>query len=143
MKPENLGGALSSRVPPVLTTVEKKLKLSLEAQAGGAVVLHCQGRIIFGPEARALTEIVAEVLPSARRMVIDLAGIESVDSAGLGELVLLHMWAEAAGYALKFASPRHPVRQLLELANLVAVFDAYGSVAEAVAAMHHEEVCSA
>jgi anti-sigma B factor antagonist len=120
-----------------------KLKLELEAQAGGAVVLHCQGRIIFGPEARALTDIVADVLPTARRMVIDLSGVEIVDSAGLGELVLLHMWADAAGYALKFAGPRHSVRQLLELTNLVAVFDAYGSVAEAIAAMHQEEICTA
>jgi anti-sigma B factor antagonist len=143
MKSENLAGDTGSRTTPVAATVEKRLKLSLEAQPGGAVVLHCKGRIIFGPEARALTEILAEVLPSARRMVVDLGGVEIVDSAGLGELVLLHMWAEAAGYTLKFASPRHRVRQLLELTNLVAVFDAYGSVAEAVAAMQHEEVCSA
>jgi anti-anti-sigma regulatory factor len=56
-------------------------------------VLRCEGRIIFGPEARTLTEIIAEVMPSARRMVVDLTGVESVDSAGLGKLVLLHMWA--------------------------------------------------
>ncbi len=143
MKPENLAGVQGSRTIPATAGLEKKLKLSLDAQTGGAVVLHCQGRTIFGPEARALTEIVAEVLPSARRMVIDLSGVESVDSAGLGELVLLHMWAEAAGYALKFASPRKSVRQLLELTNLVSVFDAYGSVADAVAAMYDEEVCSA
>jgi|SRR5882672_1957316 len=143
MKPENLAGVLGSRIPPVLVAGDKRLKLSLEAQAGGAVVLHCQGRIIFGLEARALTDIVAEVLPSARRMVVDLSGVEIVDSAGLGELVLLHMWAEAAGYALKFASPRKSVRQLLELTNLIAVFDAYGSVAEAMAAMYQEEVCTA
>ena len=142
MKPENLAGVLGSRVPLVPATRDKRLKLDLEAQ-GGAVVLHCQGRIIFGPESRALTDIVADVLPSARRMIVDLAGIETVDSAGLGELVLLHMWAEAAGYSLKFASPRLPVRRLLELTNLVAVFDAYGSVAEAMAAMQQEEVCSA
>ena len=142
MKPENLAGVLGSRVPFVPATREKRLKLDLKAQ-GGAVVLHCQGRIIFGPESRALTDIVADVLPSARRMIVDLAGIETVDSAGLGELVLLHMWAEAAGYSLKFASPRLPVRRLLELTNLVAVFDAYGSVAEAMAAMQQEEVCSA
>ena len=126
-----------------MASLSKSLKLSLEAQTGGAVVLHCQGRIIFGPEARALTEIVAEVLPTSRRMVIDLAEVDSVDSAGLGELVLLHMWAEAAGYALKFASPRKSVRQLLELTNLISVFDAYGRVADAVAAMCDEEVCSA
>lgn len=143
MKPENLAGVLGSRIPPAPVTGEKRLKLNLDAHAGGAVVLHCQGRIIFGPEARALSDIVADVLPSARRMVIDLSGIESIDSAGLGELVLLHMWAEAAGYALKFASPRKSVRQLLELTNLSAVFDAYGSVAEAMAAMCQEQVCSA
>jgi anti-sigma B factor antagonist len=143
MKPENLAGVQGSRIPPTLAAGEKRLKLDLEAHVGGAVVLHCQGRIIFGPEARALTNIVAEVLPSARRMVVDLAGVEVVDSAGLGELVLLHMWAEAAGYALKFACPRKSVRRLLELTNLVAVFDAYASVAEAMAAMVQEQVCSA
>ena len=142
MKPENLAGVLGSRVYPVAATRDKTLTLDLEAQ-GGAVVLHCQGRIIFGPDARVLTDMVADVLPSARRMIVDLAGVETVDSAGLGELVLLHMWAEAAGYSLKFASPRLPVRRLLELTNLVAVFDAYGSVAEAMAAMQQEEVCSA
>jgi anti-sigma B factor antagonist len=143
MKPENLAGVLGSRIHPVQAASEKRLILNLEAQAGGAVVLHCQGRIIFGLEARTLTEIVSEVLPSARRMVVDLSGVEIVDSAGLGELVLLHMWAEAAGYVLKFASPRNSVRHLLELTNLVAVFDAYGSVAEAMVAMNQEVVCTA
>lgn len=129
---------------PVSAGAEKGLKLSVEAHGiGGTVVLHCEGRIIFGPEARALTDIVADVLPSARRMVVDLAGVEVVDSAGLGELVLLHMWAEAAGYGLKFANPRQAVRQLLELTNLVSVFDACASVAEAMAAMYQEEVCPA
>jgi anti-sigma B factor antagonist len=143
MKAENLAGVLGSRIPLAPVVGDKRLKLGLEAQPGGAVVLHCEGRIIFGPEARSLTDIVANVLPSARRMVVDLAGVEIVDSAGLGELVLLHMWAEAAGYSLKFASPRNSVRELLELTNLSAVFDAYGSVAEAMAAMNQEEVYTA
>jgi anti-anti-sigma factor len=143
MKPENLAGVLGSRIPPAPVTAEKRLKLSLEAQPGGAVVVHCEGRIIFGPEVRSLTDMVASLLPSARRMVVDLAGVEFVDSAGLGELVLMHMWAEAAGYTLKFASPRNSVRQLLELTNLSAVFDAYASVAEAMAAMYQEQVCTA
>jgi anti-sigma B factor antagonist len=141
MKPENPAGVGGSRVTPVTAVGDKSLKLSLDAQTGGAVVLRCEGRIIFGPEARALTEIVAEAMPSARRMVVDLTGVESVDSAGLGELVLLHMWAGAAGYDLKFAAPRKSVRQLLELTNLLSVFDVHESVAEAVAAMH-EQVCS-
>ena len=119
---------------------EKKLQLTLDAgQSGSALVLHCQGRIIFHSEARALSSIVAEVLPSARRMVVDLAGVDSVDSGGLGELVLTHLWAEAAGYMLKFASPKKSVRHVLEITNLVSVFDVYASVPEAMAAMFQEE----
>ncbi len=123
---------------------EKRLQMTLEAgQSGSALVLHCQGRIIFSSEARALSSIVAEALPSARRMVVALAGIDSVDSGGLGELVLTHMWAEAAGYTLKFASPKKSVRQLFEVTNLVSVFDIYASVPEAMAAMVQEEMPSA
>jgi anti-anti-sigma factor len=122
----------------------KKLKLTLEAEhPGSAVVLHCQGRIIFRGEACALSTIVTEVLPSARRMVVDLAGVDSVDSGGLGELVLTHMWAEAAGYTLKFACPKKSVRHLFEVTNLLSVFDVYASVPEAMAAMYPEEVPSA
>jgi len=123
---------------------KKSLQLILEARHyAGVVVLHCQGRIIFGTEARTLSHTVAEVLPTARRMVVDLAAVDSVDSAGLGELVLLHMWAEAAGYTLKFASPNKSLRHLFELTNLAAVFDVYASVPEAMAAMQYEEVRSA
>jgi anti-anti-sigma factor len=86
---------------------------------------------------------VAEVLPSARLMVADLAGIDAVDSGGLGELVLTHMWAEAAGYTLKFASPKKAVRHLFEITNLVSVFDVYASVPKAMAAMFQEEIRSA
>jgi len=106
------------------------------------MVLHCEGRITSSTEGRALATLVAEVLPSARRMVVDLAEVDSVDSGGLGELVLTHMWAEAARYRLKFASPRESVRRLFEITNLVSVFDVYGSVAEALAAMLQEEVRS-
>ncbi len=136
--------ALSAKDRANAAAHDKKIKLTLDAgSSGGAVVLHCQGRIIFQGEARELCGIVAVVLPAARRMVVDLAGIDSVDSGGLGELVLTHMWAEAAGYSLKFASPKRSLRQLFEITNLVAVFDVYGSVPEAMAAMVQEEIHSA
>ena len=76
-------------------------------------------------------------------MVVDLADIESVDSGGLGELVITHMWANAAGYALKFACPKKSVRRLFEITNLVSVLDVYASVPEAMSAMVQEEVPSA
>jgi anti-anti-sigma regulatory factor len=118
MKPENSvaipGSSIASAADKGTNKKnEKKLQLTLEAGHSGAVVLHCQGRIIFHGEARAVSSIVAEVLPSAHRLVVDLAGIDSIDSGGLGELVLIGMWAEAAGHT-EFCQPQEiaptPVR---------------------------------
>ncbi len=120
---------------------ETRVDFSLETPYhGGALVLRCQGKLVFQGEARTLCTLVAELLPSARRMVVDLSEVECIDSAGLGELVLAQMWAEAAGFELKFADPRTSVRQLFELTNLVSVFDLYSSVPEAIAAIHPGEL---
>src|SRR5258708_30476744 len=110
MKPEDPSAVPDAGIARVASATDrrnsKKLKLSLEGgNSGSAVVLHCQGRIIFRGEACALSTIVTEVLPSARRMVVDLAGVDSVDSGGLGELVRTQMFAEAAGYKLNVAFP--------------------------------------
>jgi anti-sigma B factor antagonist len=147
MKPENsaaaTGTSLARARSEIDRTQNKRIRFTLEAgNSGRAVVLHCEERIIFRDEAQALADIVADVLPSARRMVLDLAGVDSVDSGGLGELVLTHLWAEAAGYTLKFASPSESVRHLFETTNLVSIFDVYGSVREALSAMVQEEIHS-
>ena len=119
----------------------KALKISLEAaHLGSTVVLHCEGQVISRSDAQALSNLIAEVLPSSRRMVIALAGVLAVDSNALGELVLSQMWAGAAGFTLTFASASDSVRGLFESARLDSVFDLYASVDDALAAMHQEEV---
>ncbi len=145
MTSENPRDAAVARVPSASDPrTDKKLTFTLDSgNSGSAVVLHCQGRIIFRGEARVLASIVAEVLPFSRRMVVNFSEIDSIDSGGLGELVLTHMWAEATGYMLKFANPRRSVRDLFEITNLAAVFDVYASVPEAMAAMVQEEIRSA
>jgi anti-anti-sigma factor len=139
MTSEKVPDASGARLPPATdqkNRPSKKLTVSLEAGGSGlAMVLHCQGRIIFRDEARELATIVAQVIPTAGRMVVDLAGVDSVDKGGLGELVLTQLWAEASGYVLTFACPKKSVRNLFEITNVASVFDIYPSVAEAMLAM--------
>lgn len=119
----------------------KTLKMSLEAaRLGSTVVLHCEGRAISRMDVRALSSIIAEVLPSSRQMVIDLEGVLAVDSGALGELVLSHLWAGASGFALTFANPSDSVRGLFESTSLDALFDVYPSIEDAIAAMQPGEV---
>jgi len=78
---------------------------------------------------------VNEILPIAGRMVLDLSVVEFVDGGGLGEFVLLQMWADAAGYTLKFSGASRSVRQELELSNLASVLDLEPSVSDALVGM--------
>jgi len=137
-------GAPSAARTAAVPAIEKILKVSLEsARLGSAVVLHCHDRAISRDDARALAGLIAEVLPSARRMIVDLGAVHSLDSGALGELVMIHMWAEAAGYALPLTGLSDPVRGLLETTNLISVFDVYSSVDTAIAAMPQEQVQTA
>ena len=125
-------------------TAEKILKVSMEsAGLGTAVVLHCQDRAILRNDGRALAGLIAEVLPSARRMIVDLGAVESLDSGALGELAMIHMWAEASGYVLTLTNLSDSVHSLFESTNLVSVFDVYPTVEAAIAALQPESAQSA
>ncbi len=73
---------------------ESKLKLSVETRnRGDVMIVHCQGRIVYRDEAAALSRLVGEVLENGGKVVLDLSGVSSIDSAGIGELAFLHTWA--------------------------------------------------
>jgi len=118
---------------------EKELSLHMETQhRGDAIVLHCKGRIVFRDEAAALSRTVGELLQRTQHLVVELSGVEAIDSAGLGELVLLHMWAEGNRYSVKLASPSKRVRHLLQITNLALVFEIYDTVDDALTALQEK-----
>jgi anti-sigma B factor antagonist len=124
-------------------TKELKLKLSLETRnSGDVIIVHCQGRIVYRDEAAALSQLVAQVLPQARKLVLDLSGVSAMDSAGIGELALLQTWAQDSNVSLKWAGPNAMVRTLLDLTNLDSVLEIHPSLDEALQSFRGERVCA-
>jgi anti-sigma B factor antagonist len=122
---------------------ESKLKLSLETRnRGDVMIVHCQGRIVYRDEAAALSRLVGEVLQSGGKVILDLGGVSSIDSAGMGELVFLHTWARRQNAELKCAGPSRFVRDLLDLTNLDSVLEIHPSVHEALVAFQPAEACA-
>ena len=118
---------------PCAGSKEPKLKLSLETRrSGDVIIIHCEGRIVYRDEAAALSRVVGEALQDTREVILDFAGVGSIDSAGLGELVLAHMSAEGQGKSVKLSGARPHVRELLELTNLSSVFELYPSLEDAI-----------
>jgi anti-sigma B factor antagonist len=122
---------------------ESKLKLSLEVRnCGDVIVVHCQGRIVYRDEALALSQMASEFLRDGNKVVLDLSGVNYIDSAGIGELVLLHTRAQCEKAEMKYASPSPLVRQVLGLTNLDSVLEIHPSLGDALAAFQPAEACA-
>jgi anti-anti-sigma factor len=102
------------------------LSLSMQtSKMGDVTIIHCRGRIIFRNEAEALSHAVATALNQSKHIILELQGVTAIDSAGMGELVALHMWAQGYGTTLKLSGLSSRLLHLLELTNLNAVFEIF------------------
>jgi len=111
------------------------MALSVQTQVSGDVfILRCNGRIVFGDESAILRERVGNMLSGTPKIVVNLKGVDYIDSGGLGMLVGLLVSARNRAGELKLASPGKRVRDLLRRTNLDTIFGVYENNDEAVAA---------
>jgi len=97
-------------------------------------ILRCDGRIVFGDEGAVLRERVGNMLSGSPKIVVNLTGVNYIDSGGLGILVGLSVSARNRGGELKLVSPSKRVNDLLQRTNLDTILRVYGNDEEGVAA---------
>jgi anti-sigma B factor antagonist len=113
---------------------EPTLKLSLDVRENsGKAVVYCKGRIVYRDEAAALSAKVLDVLSRTSSVVIDLSGVEIMDTTGLGELIAVLNYAKARGSVVKLAAPNRRVYSLLELFKLTSLFEIHPTLTAAIA----------
>ena len=95
-------------------------------------VVRCRGRIVFGEEADELRRVVLGLLNETRRIILNLAWIEHVDSSGLGTLVASFISARHRGAEVKFAALSPRARRTLMSTNVDQLFAVYDSTEEAI-----------
>lgn len=106
------------------------------------MIVHCQGRIVYREEAASLSRLVGEILDQGGKVVLDLNGVTSIDSAGIGELVFLQTWARSRNAELKCANPTPLVHTLLRITHVNSVLDIHSTLGEALAALQPSEACA-
>ncbi len=81
-----------------------------------------------------LKDKVQSLLQQDRRQIlIDLASVSYVDSAGLGELVQAYATTKNRGGALKLVNVTKRLKDLLVVTKLLTVFDTFDDEASALA----------
>ena len=95
---------------------------------GPCAVLHCDGRIVFGPHADYLVKRCTQIFENYRALGLELSGVTVLDSGGVGSLVRVLNAARKDGKVLALISPSYKVRQVLDITNLTSAFRHYDSV---------------
>ena len=97
------------------------------------IILELKGRITVGPEAAALRERIG-ALNSAetRNVVLNLAGVDFIDSTGLGALVMCATTLRKSGGAVKLLNLNRRNVELLVMTKLATVFEIFADEQDAI-----------
>ena len=111
----------------------------VERLAGDIAILELRGKLTLGEGAEDLhTAVDGLIARGQSRIVLHLADVPSVDSAGLGEIVRTIAVAKRAGGDAKLSSPSQRLLDLLRTGRVHAFVDAFGSEDEAVRSFAHK-----
>jgi anti-sigma B factor antagonist len=100
------------------------MEISVNARlAGNVTVVEARGRLTLAAGGTALRDTVHVLVNKGeKRFILDLAGIEFIDSFGIGELVRSYTTVRKRGGDLKLLRVSKTVHDLLEITHLSAVF---------------------
>ena len=101
----------------------------------GVTIISPKGKITIGVGDVLLRESVTESLDAgATSILIDLGAVSTIDSSGVGELVSAYTTVTNRGGRLKLCSLPSKVADILQITQLITVFEVYDDEAEALAA---------
>src|ERR1700722_1601876 len=87
-------------------------------------ILDIEGRIILGPEIGQLRDAVRNLLAEGtKKIILNLAGVDYIDSSGVGELVSSFTTVRNSGGELKLLNLSQKVKDILYVTKLYTVFD--------------------
>jgi anti-sigma B factor antagonist len=99
-------------------------------ECDGHVVVALRGELDVA-DAVSVAAALAAVAARERAIIVDLAGLEFIDSSGVAALARGRKHARHAGGDLLLAAPRQQVLRVLTLTRLIDVFPVHASVDEA------------
>ena len=102
-------------------------------EKNGVAILDCKGKITIGVGDVALREAVQEVVKAGQtQILINLEGVSTMDSSGVGELVSTYTTVTNRGGKLKLLNLPPKVTDILQITQLITVFETFDDEDEAV-----------
>jgi anti-sigma B factor antagonist len=103
-------------------------------QRDAVTVITLQGNLMGGPDATSLNATIHELIEKgSTQIVIDLSGVEFMNSSGLGLLLGTASAVRNSGGALALARASDKVGTIIKIAKLESVLETHRSLEDAIA----------
>jgi anti-sigma B factor antagonist len=100
----------------------------------GIEILSLQGKITIGSGDVQLRDLIAQCMNDGKtNILLDMSGVSTIDSSGIGELVGSFTTVTNRGGRLKLLHLPGKVTDLLQVTQLITVFEVHDDEAKAVA----------
>jgi anti-sigma B factor antagonist len=99
----------------------------------GVTILDLKGRLTVGPEAGALRDKISNLIEQGvRNVVLNLQGVDYIDSTGLGAVVMTSTNMRKSGGVIKLLNLNRRNVELLVMTKLATVFEIFTDEQDAV-----------
>jgi anti-sigma B factor antagonist len=99
----------------------------------GTVIVTLAGKLMLGPESQRVETLVESLLAEGyRNFVFDLAGVNRIDSTGIGRFIYCYNKIAQAGGRLMMAGAQGYLRESFRVSRLDTVFRFYPDVESAL-----------
>ena len=99
----------------------------------GVSILDLSGKIVLGEGDIQIKDRIRDLLADGqRRILLNLADVSYIDSAGLGAIISCYTTAKREGGQLKLVHLTKKVQDLLAITKLITVFETFESEKEAI-----------
>ncbi|HEV7923240.1 MAG TPA: STAS domain-containing protein [Thermoanaerobaculia bacterium] len=99
----------------------------------GVEIVKLDGKITIGSGDQQLREVITNALNSGKtNLLLDMSGVTTIDSSGIGELVGSFTTVTNRGGKLKLLHLPAKLNELLHVTQLITVFEVYENESEAV-----------
>lgn len=112
---------------------QRELNIQKRLIEPDSVVVEIAGRIVAGPECQQIEWLISDLLSQDQKKIIfDISGVSSIDSSGVGIIVMCFGKMKKAGGDLRVAGAKGIVEEVLKMTKVDSIISLYPTAAAAV-----------
>jgi anti-sigma B factor antagonist len=101
---------------------------------GNVRIIELSGKITIGSGDVKIRELIDQSIADGKKnILLDLAGVSTIDSSGIGEMVACYTTVTKNGGQLRLLRLSPKINDILQVTQLITVFDVFDDEVEAVA----------